>query len=308
MLPALLENHQTSTIRPNDFDQFWDDTLAIVAEMPLNATVERDSLRSTPEVDVFDIHYDSLGGVRIAGWYCLPTKRTEPLPGMLHVPGYISDPAIPKDSAQQGYAAFGAAPRGKVRSNHQINPGYPGLLTYNIIDRNTYGYRGFFIDAVRAFQFLLNRTEIDATRIGVQGSSQGGALTLAVAALCPEVRAASAGVPYLCGYLDAIALTHTYPYYEIQDYLNTYPDREQAVRETLAYFDCINFGPRITCPILVNVGMQDNVCPPETGYAAYQTIASADKTFYPYQGHGHDGGRITHAAIIDAFFEQHLKA
>jgi len=308
MLPALLEAHKTSTTRPDDFDAFWEETLAEVGKIPLNASVEHLPLRSTPEVDVFEVHYDSLGGVRIAGWYCLPADRTDSLPGMLHVPGYISDPPIPKEMAKQGYAAFGAAPRGKLRSNKQINPGYPGLLTYNMVDRNTYGYRGFFIDAVRAFQFLLSRDEVDSTRIGVQGSSQGGGLTLAVAALCPETRAASAGVPYLCGYLDAIELTHTYPYYEIQDYLNRYPHQAAAVKETLAYFDCINFGPRISCPILVNVGMQDNVCPPETGYAAYQTIASADKTFYPYEGHGHDGGRITHAAIIDDFFAKHLKA
>lgn len=307
MIPSLLEAHQTSTTRPADFDDFWDETLALAAEMPLNATVERNALRSSPEVDVFDVHYDSLGGVRIAGWYCLPVNRPEPLPGMLHVPGYIGDPPLPKDSAQQGYAAFGAAPRGKVRSNKQINPGYPGLLTYNIVDRNTYGYRGFFIDAVRAFHFLLSREEVDASRVGVQGSSQGGGLTLVVAGLCPEVRAASAGVPYLCGYMDALKLTHTYPYHEIQDYLNLYPEREAAVRETLAYFDCINFGPRITCPILVNVGMQDNVCPPETGYAAYQTIASTDKQFYPYDGHGHDGGTIVHKQIIAEFFAKHLK-
>ncbi|MEM7030304.1 MAG: acetylxylan esterase [Chloroflexota bacterium] len=307
MIPAILEEHQTSTTCPTDFNVFWDRTLAVANEMPLNVSVERNALRSTPEVDVFDVYYDSFGGVRIAGWYCLPVNRPDPLPGMLYVPGYIGEPSLPKDVALQGYAAFGAAPRGKIRSNTQINPGYPGLLTYNIVDRNTYGYRGFFIDAIRAFQFLLGRDEVDATRVGVQGSSQGGGLTLLIAALCPEVRAASAGVPYLCGFKDSLALTKTYPYHEIQDYLNTYPDREEAVYDTLAYFDCINFGPRITCPILVNVGMQDNICPPETGYAAYQTIASADKAFYWYEGQGHDPGGATHIKIVDDFFAKHLQ-
>jgi cephalosporin-C deacetylase len=307
MALASLETFKPLVTRPDDFDAFWDETLALAGRIPLNASAVRLPLRSTPEVDVFDVRYDSLDGVRIAGWYCLPTERTGRLPGLLHVPGYISDPGIPKESAKKGYAAFFAAPRGKVRSRDQYNPGYPGLLTHNIVDRNSYGYRGFFIDAARAFQFLLSRGEVDSSRIGVQGSSQGGALALVVAGLCPEVRAASSGVPYLCDYLSAISLTHTYPYHEIRDYLNRYPEREGAVRDTLAYFDGVNFGPRITCPIIVNVGLQDNVCPPETGYAAFQAVASADKTFYPYDGHGHDGGSVMHNTVIEAFFEKHLK-
>ncbi|MSS70753.1 MAG: hypothetical protein EXS64_04605 [Candidatus Latescibacteria bacterium] len=301
------EQYGTCMVRPDDFDAFWDSVLKQADQIPLNATVERVPLRSTPEVDVYDVRYDSLDGVRIAGWYCLPTKRTGRLPALLHVPGYISDPPIPKPSARAGYAAFSAAPRGKVRSNAQYNPGYPGLLTHNMVDRNTYVYRGFYIDAVRAFDFLLSREEVDPERIGVTGSSQGGGLTLAVSALRPsKVRAAAAGAPYLVGFMDAIELTHTYPYQEISDYLRLYPERKPAVTQTLAYFDGIHFGPRITCPILVNIGLQDNVCPPETGYATFKTIASKDKALHPYDGHGHDAGRIHHQPIIDAFFKKHL--
>ncbi len=308
MTQSILETFQTSVIRPDDFDSFWDETLASLDQIPLNAAIEHIPLRSTPEVDVYAVHYDSWGGVRIAGWYCVPTNSDSELPALLHVPGYIGEPPIPKATAKQGYASFSVAPRGKLRSNGQINPGYPGLLTDHIVDRHTYTYRGFYLDAVRGFDFLQSRVEVDAARIGVRGSSQGGALTLVVAGLCSQIRAASSGVPYLCGFMDSIELTHTYPYQEIRDYLQLYPERETAVRQTVAYFDGINFGPRITCPIIVNVGLQDNVCPPETGYAAFQTIASTDKTFYPYDGHGHDGGAVTHNAIVDAFFEKQLKS
>jgi cephalosporin-C deacetylase len=303
-----LEAFTPSASRPADFDDFWEEVLDQAAQIPLNATLERSPLRSTPEVDVYEVFYDSLDGVRIAGWYCLPRRRPEPLPAILQVPGYIGEPALPKSTAKLGYAVFSAAPRGKLRSHHQFNPGYPGLLTHNIVDRNTYGYRGFYIDAVRAFDFLQSRPEVDPARIGVRGSSQGGGLTLVVAGLRPQVRVASAGVPYLCAFMDAIELTHTYPYQEINDYLRRYPQRRAAVAQTLAYFDGVHFGPQVTCPILVNVGLQDNVCPPETGYAAFRTIASPDKTFYPYDGHGHDGGSITHNTIIEAFFKEHLQS
>jgi cephalosporin-C deacetylase len=302
-----LESFSSTTIRPDDFDQFWDDILAQADQIPLRASVELIPLRSTPEVEVYEVYYDSLDGVRVAGWYCLPAQRQNKLPAILQLPGYISDPAIPKTVAKLGYAVFSAAPRGKVRSSGQFNPGYPGLLTHNIVDRNSYSYRGFYIDAARAFDFLSSRAEVDPDRIGVQGSSQGGGLTLVVSALRPRTRVASAGVPYLCSFMDAIELTHTYPYQEIRDYLRLYPEREAAVRQTLAYFDGVNFGPRIACPIIVNVGLQDNVCPPETGYAAFRAIASADKQFYPYDGHGHDGGSIVHNDIVEAFFKKWLQ-
>ena len=303
---SAMENYGTSMVRPEEFDVFWDDVLATADRIPLNASMARSPLRSTPDVDVFDVHFDSIDGVRIAGWYCLPASRAGKLPSILRVPGYIGEPQLPKQEAKGGYAVFSVAPRGKLRSNGQFNPGYPGLLTHNIVDRNTYSYRGFYIDAVRAFDFLAGREEVDADRIGVTGSSQGGGLTFVVAAL-RDPRAGAAGAPYLCGFMDAIQLTHTYPYQEIRDYLRLYPEREAAVRETLAYFDGIHFGPRISCPIIVNVGLQDNICPPETGYAAFRAIASNDKRMYAYDGHAHDAGAVEHDKVKEAFFAKHLK-
>ena len=124
----------------------------------------------------------------------------------------------------------------------------------------------------------------------------------------PEIRAAAAGAPYLCGYMDAIDLEHTYPYEEINDFLRRHPESRAAVEETLAYFDGINFADRIACPIIVNIGRQDNVCPPETGQALFDRIGAADKRLYVYDGHGHDAGRYRHRAIVDQFFAQHLGA
>lgn len=301
------EAYGTTTRRPADFDQFWEGVLADAARIPLNATVEAVPLRSTDEVEVFEVHYDSLDHVRIACWYCLPRKRSGPLPAIIHVPGYVSEPLMPKATAAKGYAALSVAPRGKLRSNQQFNPGYPGLLTHNMTDRNTYSYRGFYVDAVRAVDFLLGRPEVDSSRIGVTGSSQGGALTLVTSALRPEIRCAAAGAPYLCGFMDSAHLTHSYPYEEINDYLRLHPEREEQVRQTLEYFDGINFAPRIECPIIVNIGLQDDVCPPETGFAVFRAIGSKNKQLYPYDNCMHDAGSAWHAKLVDEFLAEHLR-
>lgn len=300
-------DYGATVTKPADFDAFWDAVLAQAAAIPLNATLTPVPLRSTATVEVFEVHYDSLDHVRVAGWYCLPRQRSGPLPAQVFYPGYISEPTLPKGAAAQGYAAFGAAPRGKLRSNAQVNPGYPGLLTHNIIDRNTYAYKGFYVDAWRVIDFLLQRPEVDPARIGVRGSSQGGALTLLAAAMRPEITAAAAGAPYLAGVIDAIQLTNSQPYQEINDYLRFYPHAGPAIAETWGYYDCINFADKITCPIIVNIGLNDDVCPPETGYAVFNAIGSAEKKLYAYPGHGHDANGYEHEAVVDMFFRERLK-
>ena len=299
--------HGTQVVKPDDFDRFWSELLEHADKIPLNATRTLDPLRSNEKVQVYEVHYDSLNDVRVAGWFCLPTSRSKPLPARVFYPGYISEPTLPKAHAEQGYATFGAAPRGKLRSNLQYNPGYPGLLTHHLIDRQSYAYQGFYLDAIRVIDFLMEQPEVDSERIGIQGSSQGGALTLVTSALRPKIKAASAGAPYLTGVVDAIDLTRTYPYEEINDYLRLHPQNRDAMIKTWNYYDCINFAERIQCPIIVYIGLQDDVCPPETAYPLMEKIKSPEKKLYAYDGHGHDANHHVHDDVVDTFFDNLLK-
>lgn len=300
-------DYKCRVVKPDDFSEFWGSVLDALALIDLNVDCEKDELRSDEKITVYQVFYDSLDGVRVSGWYTVPISNSKELPAILLVPGYQSDPPIPKDWSAKGYACLSVNPRGKVRSRSQFDPGYPGLLTHRIIDRNTYSYRGFYADAWRGVDFLLGREEVNAARIGVAGSSQGGGLTITTSAMRKEIKAASAGAPYLCGFMDAIELTDTYPYQEINDYIQAYPDRVEMVENTLSYFDGISFADQISCPIMVNLGLQDNICPPETGYSLFDSIGSENKKLFEYDGHGHEAGRYVHAAVIDQFFDNHLK-
>ncbi|MDA1189075.1 MAG: acetylxylan esterase [Chloroflexi bacterium] len=287
--------------KPADFENFWENISAVEAAIPLDDTVVRDDLRSAEDVDVYRVNYESIDSIRIHGWYCLPKKRTRPLPAVLHIPGYQSDPILPKNWSRLGFAAFSVAPRGKVRSRSQFNPGYPGLLAHNITDRDTYGYRGFYVDVLRAVDFLESRDEVDSSRIAVTGSSQGGGLAIMTAAMRPQVAAATAAVPYLCDMVRASTLTDSYPYQEITDYLRLHPGHRRLVEETLSYYDVINFAPQVRCPIIVNIGLQDSICPPETGFSVFEALGSEDKKLYTYDGQSHDGARHVHNPLIDRF-------
>ena len=185
------EAYVSKVTKPSDFDDFWDGVLAQAAQVPLALETVPDPLRTTEDVEVFQVFFDSLDNLRVAAWYAVPRVRSGRLPGLLFVPGYHSDPPIPTHWARLGYATLSVAPRGKLRSNRQFNPGYPGLLTYGIVDRNAYSYRGFYLDAWRGIDYLLGADEVDSSRIGVTGSSQGGGLTITTSAMRPEVTAAA---------------------------------------------------------------------------------------------------------------------
>ena len=164
MPKAVPVDYQSSVKKPDDFDAFWDGVQQQVAAIPLEPEMIPDPLRTSEDVEVFQVYYTSLEHVRIAAWYCRPTRRAERIPGILLLPGYQAEPPIPKEWARRGYGALSVAPRGKLRSHRQFNPGYPNLLTYNIVDRHTYTYRGFYVDCLAWYRFfvIMPRNRSDA--------------------------------------------------------------------------------------------------------------------------------------------------
>jgi cephalosporin-C deacetylase len=296
--------------RPDDFDEFWRATVAAADALPLQPELTAVPMRSTPEVEVYEIHYASLDGLKIAGWYCKPRPDhvMPPYPALICMPGYMAEPELPKAWASRGYAALGVAPRGKLRSNHKFNPGYPGLLTHNITDRQTYSYRGLYLDALRAVDFVLSRPEIDPSRIGVRGGSQGGALAIVTAALRPDaIACAAVSAPFLAGIMPAVELTHSYPYEEINEYLRRHPESRDAIGSTLSYFDILNFARWVRSPLLMSLGLMDDCCPPETGLALVDALSSCPKIVHKYRRCAHEAGSHWEAAEVESFLAGHLR-
>ncbi len=282
-----LEAFVTSVTCPDDFDEFWGQTLAALAGEPLEPSVVPDSLRSNRDVDVYRATYRSLDGVEIFGWYSVPSTGEGPFPAILALPGYKSEPALRRDWGRKGAAVLSLAVRGKLPSSARFNPGYPGLLTCGVESRDTYSYKGVISDCSRGVDFLLSRPEIDPERIYACGSSQGGGLTLATAGLRAEIKGGVAGYPFLCCYPESMNMLRSYPYDELSCYVRAYPEREAQMLNTLRYFDGVNFAPRVKCPVAVGIAMEDEVCPPETGYAAYDRLGGERELWlFPNSGHG----------------------
>ena len=305
---AIPSRLHVSVERPEDFDHYWLSVMDEVAKLPLAPSLEHVPQRSIATVDVYDLRYTSLDNLRIAAWYCVPTANCgpPPYPGLILSPGYISEPVVPKSLAKQGYAVVALAPRGKLRSNISFNPGYPGLLVRDIADRDTYTYRGFYMDACRAMDFLLGRPEVDASRIGAHGGSQGGALSLVLAALhAGSVACCAVGAPFLCGIWDATRLTRSYPYEEINEFVRAHPDLGPQVETTVAYYDVLNFARMIRCPTLVHIGLADDICPPETALSLHESL-TCPKELLMMEGGAHDAGAYFFGENVRRFLAEHL--
>jgi cephalosporin-C deacetylase len=282
-----LEAFVTSVTCPDDLDDFWGNILAELAGQPLQATANPDPLRSNEDVKVYQATYRSLDGLEIFGWYSVPAVGDGPFPAILVLPGYKSEPALRRDWGRKGVAVLSVAVRGKLPSSARFNPGYPGLLTSGIESRETYSYRGVISDCSRGVDFLLSRPEIDSERIFCCGSSQGGGLTLATTGIRPEIKGGVSGYPFLCSYPESMRMLRSYPYDELSCYVRAYPEREAQALETLRYFDGVNFATRIKCPMVVGIALEDEVCPPETSYAAYDRLAGERELWlFPESGHG----------------------
>lgn len=296
-----LQAYRPPRIEPADFDAFWAGTLAAARAHPLDPCFAPYDAGLTT-LDVFDVTFNGYGGQPIKGWLLLPRGANRPLPCVVEYIGYGGGRGFAINWLQwasAGYAHLVMDTRGQGSSWSSgdtpdvepagSNPQYPGFMTRGILDPATYYYRRVFTDAVRAVEAARAHPAVDSARVAVLGGSQGGGITLAVAALDPTVAAAAPDVPFLCHYRRATQIVGTSPYSEISNYCKTHREKVETVFNTLAYFDGVNFSARAQAPALFSVGLMDDICPPSTVFAAYNHYAGP-KRISVWEYNNHEGG------------------
>jgi cephalosporin-C deacetylase len=134
--------------------------------------------------------------------------------------------------------------------------------------------------------------EVDPARVGATGGSQGGALTIACAALEPTIARAAPMEPFLCDYLRVWEMDQAKDAYaELKTYFRNFDprhERAQAIFTRLGYIDCQHLAKRIKATVLMGVGLMDSICPPSTQFAAYNKI-TAPKEVAIYPDFAHEG-------------------
>jgi len=298
--PERLRTYRSAVATPGDFDAFWQSTLAEARQVPIGAEFKPFDA-GLKLIDVFDVTFAGFGGHPVRGWFFLPAGAREKLPLVVRYLGYGGGRGLPHDHLAwpaAGYAHLVMDTRGQgsawapgdTPDPVGSDPAHPGFMTRGILSRDTYYYRRVFTDAVRAIEAATSHPLVDKSRIAVVGGSQGGGISLAAAGLEPKVTAIMADVPFLCDFPRAVRITPRDPYPEISRFLSIHRDKVDRVFDTLRYFDGTVFAQRIKAPALISVGLMDTICPPSTVFAAYNALASTDKTLTEYGFNDHEGG------------------
>lgn len=295
-LEELREYKPRPTKQP-DFDGFWLKTLEELAAVPVEYRLTPYPSYPARGIKVYEISFSGYNNAHICGYLALPDSPG-PHPGLVTYHGYnwgaegnVHDAA---NWALHGYATLHMLVRGQqggstdnVTASHGHTAGW---MSKGILSPEEYYYRAVYMDAVRAVEVLASMEEVDGSRIGVTGGSQGGGLTLAAAALSRIPRVAVADYPYLSDFNRAIDITPQGPYNELNEFFRRYssPEIESKARTTLTYFDMINLAPRIQCHTLITVGLVDEITPPSTIFAAYNHLECPKEILvFRYFGHEH---------------------
>lgn len=307
-----------------DFDEFWNSSVSQLESVQMNATLTElpsrsSSVRKAYLVEMQSIP-DGLTGdpVMIRGYYLEPQDGEEH-PVIMHFFGYDSQNSksvvsCPYGGSDATYAEFYLSHRGQYINNRKAEYRDPddgkGDLTniygdwfaYNFGNRDGYYYRGAFLDCVQAIRFIASRSTSDLGNIFAEGSSQGGALSYAAAALSPyPLKAIAPCVAFLGDFPD---------YFDIVSWpgdvakANKGSMTDEQMYQFLSYFDTKNLATRIHCAVIACSGLLDETCPPHTNTAPFNNLPGTDKEMYYYPNLRHEIPSNWTAKYM-AFFESH---
>lgn len=296
---AELEAYRGRNPKPDDFEAFWD---ASIAEMrALDPQVELKPHPFAPQVaDCFDLRFTGTGGSRVYAKLIRPKHVESPRPAVLFFHGYSmssGDWSGYFNYVAAGYVVAALDCRGQGGKSQDTvatsGPTLNGHIIRGLDDApEKLYYRNVFLDTALLARIVMAMPEVDPGRVGATGGSQGGGLTLACAALEPRIQRAAPWYPFLSDYrrvwemdLDVAA------YDELRKYFRNFDprhEREEAIFDKLGYIDVQHLAPRIRAEVLMGVGLLDTITPPSTCFAAYNKIVS-EKRVAIYPDFGHEG-------------------
>lgn len=283
-----------------DFKEFWDNNLKELAKVAPNYKLTLKPEYSQHGYDMYLVEMYSFGNELIRGYYAKPQKEGKH-PVIVEYMGYGSSP-YPANQWWDGFAYFVLSVRGQALN--QPTNRFGKWITYGLDNKDDYYYRGAFMDVVRALDFVSSRPEIDSDKIAVRGGSQGGALSFVAASLDKRVKVAAPNIPFLSDYPDYFKIA-PWPKSDFDEYMKAHPEAKwEDVYNLLSYFDIKNLAQWIECPLIMGIGVQDNVCPPHINFAAYNQVKSK-KRWMAFPHHAHSVGKEYNDAAM-AFIKETL--
>lgn len=283
---AELKKYTGRNPKPIDFEAYWERAL-----IEMRATDPQWELKpakfSAPNVECYDLFFTGVKGGRIHAKFLKPAQIRGKIPGILQFHGYTGnsgDWQSKLNYVNMGFAVAAMDARGQGGLSDDTNPvtgtTMCGHIVRGLSDDNPDNlmFRQIFLDTAMLARVLISMDFIDETRLGALGASQGGALTIACAALEPRIKKAAPTYPFLSDYKRTWEMDLAKDAYEeLQTYFRQFDpchEREDEIFTKLGYIDLQYLAPRIQAEILMGTGLMDTICPPSTQFAVYNKITS----------------------------------
>ena len=292
-----LKEYKGINPRPADFDKYWDESIAEMNALDPEVTITP-SYFTSPVADCYDMYYTGIGGARIYAKLLKPKNISGKCPAVLSFHGYNGKSADWDKYlhwAASGFVVAAMDCRGQGGKSVDVG-GNTGKTTAGHIirgindDPKTLLFRNIFLDTAELAKIVMEMDEVDETKVGAYGGSQGGALTIACSALEPRIKRSAPVFPFLCDYkrvwemdMAERAYAALKTFFRDQDPRH---EREDEIFTQLGYIDLQFLAPRIKAKLKMFTGLMDNVCPPSTQFAAYNKMTcERDMVIYPDFGH-----------------------
>lgn len=257
---------------------------------------------TAPNAECLHLFFTAVGGARVHAKVLRPANVTAPHPAALLFHGYTGDSGDWSDKLGYVAAGFTVAAldcRGQAGLSQDVGNVLGNTLHGHIIRGLDDALRGFpekllfrqiFLDTAQLAGIVMQMPDVDANRVGVAGGSQGGALTLACAALEPRIKRAAPLYPFLSDYIRVWEMDQAKDAYkELQEFFrhsDPMHQRESTIFEKLGYIDIQFLAPRVQAEVLWGTALMDTICPPSTQFSAYNKLTSPKKmVIYPDFGH-----------------------
>lgn len=296
-----LKEYKGINAKPADFDEYWDNNLRLADEVDTAVELIPYDFKN-PVADCYDMYFTGTGNARVHAKLTVPKKHNGNCPAVLHFHGYTGRTndffGDYLSYAAAGFVVAALDCRGQGGLSHELGEGVNGNVIIGQIPLGIDGgkenllFKHIFLDTYLLSKIVKALPYVDETRIGAYGGSQGGALTVACAALDPDIKMLSPTYPWLSDYRRVWNMDLAKAAYNsITEYFRRYDpchEKEDEFFETLGYIDIHHLAPRIKGKMLMHTGLMDVICPPSTQFAVYNN-ATCEKQMVIYPDYGHEG-------------------
>lgn len=309
-----LREYQGINPKPADFDEYWDKALEEMNAIDYNADFKPYPQLKSKIADAFELTFTSTKGARIYAKFLKPKKVVGKVPAVLSFHG-LSGSSHSWNSllnfASQGYVVADLDCRGQGGYSQDVG-GTEGTTFTTMFMRGMDGKpedlhcRELFLDTALLAKIIMSLDYVDETRVAVHGGSQGGALSVACAALVPSIKLCAPVYPYLSDYKRTWEMDLDKGAYEGMRYYFRHFDpkheRETEIFEKLGYIDIQFLAKRIKAKVLMGTGLMDTTCPPSTQFAMYNKL-TCEKQVLIYPDFGHEGLKTHDDAVFNFITE-----